>query len=75
MPKKKKTSVSLFLEFCHFLFEGSDCIILNDLTGKIFYMLLFDYRFTQNMSIFRRDMAETLRCEGVSESSSTEMMS
>ncbi|XP_044300171.1 ran-binding protein 17-like [Varanus komodoensis] len=32
-------------------------------------------RFTQNMSVFRRDMTETLRCEGVSESSSSEMMS
>ncbi|XP_053236663.1 ran-binding protein 17 isoform X6 [Podarcis raffonei] len=32
-------------------------------------------RFTQNMSVFRRDMAETLRCEGASESSSSEMMS
>nr|XP_034966037.1 ran-binding protein 17 isoform X4 [Zootoca vivipara] len=32
-------------------------------------------KFTQNMSVFRRDMAETLRCEGVSESSSSEMMS
>ncbi|KAH0621898.1 hypothetical protein JD844_023625 [Phrynosoma platyrhinos] len=32
-------------------------------------------RFTQNMSVFRRDMAEILRCEGVSESSSSDMMS
>nr|XP_020649320.1 ran-binding protein 17 isoform X2 [Pogona vitticeps] len=31
-------------------------------------------RFTQNMSIFRRDMAETLRCEGVLESGSSDMM-
>nr|XP_008123052.1 PREDICTED: ran-binding protein 17 [Anolis carolinensis] len=32
-------------------------------------------RFTQNMSVFRRDMAEILRCEGVTESSSSDMMS
>ncbi|KAJ6659198.1 hypothetical protein lerEdw1_019243, partial [Lerista edwardsae] len=32
-------------------------------------------RFTQNMSVFRRDMAETLRCEGISESTNLEMMS
>ncbi|XP_060088769.1 ran-binding protein 17 isoform X2 [Heteronotia binoei] len=32
-------------------------------------------RFTQNVSIFRRDMAEMLHCEGTSEPSSLEMMS
>nr|XP_060642247.1 ran-binding protein 17 [Anolis sagrei ordinatus] len=32
-------------------------------------------RFTQNMSVFRRDMAEILRCEGVTESSSSDMIS
>ncbi|XP_048356073.1 ran-binding protein 17 isoform X3 [Sphaerodactylus townsendi] len=32
-------------------------------------------RFTQNVSVFRRDIAETLRCEGASELSSLEMMS
>ncbi|XP_042320748.1 ran-binding protein 17 isoform X3 [Sceloporus undulatus] len=32
-------------------------------------------RFTQNMSVFRRDMAEIMRCEGASESASSDMMS
>ncbi|XP_077169023.1 ran-binding protein 17 [Paroedura picta] len=32
-------------------------------------------RFTQNVSAFRRDMGETLRCEGTSEASHLEMMS
>ncbi|XP_043347345.1 ran-binding protein 17 isoform X4 [Dermochelys coriacea] len=32
-------------------------------------------RFTQNMSVFRRDMADALRCEGATEASSLDMMS
>ncbi|XP_068014902.1 ran-binding protein 17 isoform X2 [Melanerpes formicivorus] len=32
-------------------------------------------RFTQNMSVFRRDMAEALRSEGAADPSSTDMMS
>uniref|UniRef100_A0A8C8SPJ7 RAN binding protein 17 n=1 Tax=Pelusios castaneus TaxID=367368 RepID=A0A8C8SPJ7_9SAUR len=32
-------------------------------------------RFTQNMSVFRRDMADALRCEGSPEASNLDMMS
>ncbi|KAF7239929.1 Transposable element Tcb1 transposase [Varanus komodoensis] len=53
--------------------------VLNANKKTAFFSILthveLDVRFTQNMSVFRRDMTETLRCEGVSESSSSEMMS
>ena len=33
------------------------------------------HRFTQNLSVFRRDVAEALRCDGSTESCSLDMMS